>query len=210
MRLGDIKVEALKLMFVTYTDDIRAEDLPDLGGEENYRAYLLNMNGSINRCLADIESRRILPVKRISVRASSGELRRGALRVALADVAPDLFDVDRVVREDVDGYCGDCEWEREGDELILRDFDEISDYRLLYYPRLPRYAGDATNMEEVPVPDEIAAFIPYFVKGDLYREDEINDASEARNWYEAAMEQIAAARVNKVNRVRRVYSQVDL
>ncbi len=44
--------------------------------------------------------------------------------------------------------------------------------------------------EEFKLPDKIAAYIPYFIKGDIYRNDEPNEASEARNWYEQGMETI--------------------
>ncbi|MBQ8399329.1 MAG: hypothetical protein IJX08_05090, partial [Clostridia bacterium] len=39
-------------------------------------------------------------------------------------------------------------------------------------------------------PDDIACHIPCFIKGDLYRDDEPDEAGEARNFFEAAMEEI--------------------
>ena len=210
MRLGDIKAEALRLMFVNYSDDIRAEDLLDLGGQEDYRTYLVNMNGSINRCFADLEQKRVLPVKCKLLELSQGTVSGSTVRFDLAVLLPDLFDVARVVCEEPDGYCGDCAYQREGDVLVLREFDCHSEYRLLYLPKLPRVSDASDECAELPIPEEIAAFIPYFVKGDLYRDDEPNEAGEARNWYEAAMEQISVVRANKVSRVETVYSQVGL
>lgn len=210
MRVGDIKVEALKLMFVNYSDDIRLEELPDLGGQEDYRTYLVNMNGAINRCFADLESKHVLPVKVYPLETTEGLASGSSLRFDLSVLLSDFFDVSRLICDAPDGYCGDCEYQREGDTLVLRDFDQSAEYRLLYYPKLPRVTDLSGDHDELPIPEEIAAFIPYFVKGDLYRDDEPNEASEARNWYEAAMEQIKESRANKTSRVVTVYSQVDV
>ena len=51
MRLGDIKAEALKLMFINYDKKIDAEDIPDLLADDNYASYLVNMDGAIQRGL---------------------------------------------------------------------------------------------------------------------------------------------------------------
>lgn len=208
MRVGDIKVEALKLMYVTDGEDIRAEDLADLGGLENYRDYLVGMHGAINRCFSDLECKRVLPIKSYPLNASDGLASASAYKFDLASLLPDFFDVARIVRDAPDGYNGSCDFVREGNVLILHGFDRDAEYRVLYYPKLARLTPDSGDLQELPIPDEIAAFIPYFLKGELYRDDEPNEASEARNWYEAAMEQIALPVVNNINRIGTVYSQV--
>ena len=58
MKLGDIKIQALKLMFVNYNDDISIDSLPTLSTDQNYGSYLVNMPGSINRCFASIEEKK--------------------------------------------------------------------------------------------------------------------------------------------------------
>lgn len=209
MRLGDIKAEALKLMFADYDTDIIAENIPDLEGQEDLRSYLINMNGSINRCFSDLESKRVLPVKTRQLEASEGIAGAFSVRFDLDALISDFSDIARVVYENVGEYCGEMAYRREGNTLILDGFDFDGEYRLLYYPRIPRVSQATGELTELPIPDEIAAFIPYFVKGELYREDEINDAAEARNWYEAAMEQIVTARSGRQTRVRTVYSQTE-
>ena len=59
------------------------------------------------------------------------------------------------------------------------------------------------------IPENIASSIPYFIKGDLYRDDEPNEASEARNWFEAAIEEILLKKISKANKVKSVYSQTE-
>ena len=209
MKLGDIKAEALKLMFVSYGEDITAEGLNDLGGIESFRAYLVNMNGSINRCFADIERRRILPVKSIQLKSEDGDLINGRMQFDLSSTQ-DFFDIDRLIFDGAESYDGDHSYIREGDRIIICDFDENANYRILYYPTIRRIDEGFSNTEDVPIPNAIAVNIPYFVKGDLYREDEPNEASEARNWYEEAMESIENNKGNRFTHIDSRYAQVKL
>ena len=63
---------------------------------------------------------------------------------------------------------------------------------------------------ELDIPNGIAEQIPYFIKGDLYRDDEPNEASEARNWFEAAMDAIITGRTNRTGRVCTKYSLAEM
>ena len=54
MKLGDIKIEALKIMFVNYNTDLTIDELDNAMQDENYGSYLVNMPGAIIgvfRCL---------------------------------------------------------------------------------------------------------------------------------------------------------------
>lgn len=208
MKIGDIKAEALKLMFVSYTDDVGTETIEELMDQENYRPYLLGMKGSINRCLSDIENRRVLPVKSLAL---DGELAQAGRSSKRFDLPTDFYDVCRVTAESDCIYDGDHPYFMEGDTLLLRGMDADTDYTLLYYPKIRRLTESASNEAELAgVPEEIAVLIPYFIKGDLYREDEPNEASEARNWYESGMASLMRRRTEKQGRVQAVYSQVDV
>ncbi len=65
MKVGDIYIEALRLMFATGMEDITAD--PEGGGvtlamarnDAQYADLLLAMPGSLNRCLRDMEARRV-------------------------------------------------------------------------------------------------------------------------------------------------------
>lgn len=210
MRIGDIKKEALKLMFVSYTDDLGSETVEELWERENYRPYLLGMTGAINRCLSDIENRRVLPVRSYVPERSRAQVKRSSARFDLSALLPDFFDVCRVIAEGDCTYDGDHPYFMEGETLVLRGMDADTDYTLLYYPKIRRLAENVDNASELAdVPEEIAVLIPYFIKGDLYREDEPNEAGEARNWYESGMAALLQRRSEKQGRVATVYSQVD-
>ena len=205
MTVGEIKIQALKLMFVTYTEDPTEESLLRLGGDPNYRPYLINMNGAIDRCLSDIERRCILPVKMhdlvLSAEPTEGHMTRFEI------TAPDFYDVERISKEGLYEYDGDHPYMREGNTLLLQTYDATAKYRLIYYPKVRR-VSTLHDTDAIDVPDEIAAVIPYYVKGDLFREDEPNEAGEARNWYEAAMQSLVRPRATKQARVESIFSQV--
>ena len=208
MRIGDIKAEALRIMFVNNDDMIKVDSLSDLAGLENYRTYLLNMNGSINRCFSAIERKRVLPLKEF-VLSQSNALASGYFsRFDLSDLIPDFYDLERVVYECDEAYIGDLDYRREGNTLILNRVNSDGVYRALYYPRIKRLTDLSGYLEELDVPDEIACLIPYFIKGDLYRDDEPNEASEARNWFEQGIDELVQQRAEKHGSVLTVFSQV--
>jgi hypothetical protein len=205
MTVGEIKIQALKLMFVTYSDILDPEKIETLYNQENYRAYLVNMDGSIRRCLSDIEKRCVLPVKTFDLVPEVEPIPGYMTRIDIT--APDFYEVERVSKESLYEYDGDHSYMREGNTLLFHNFDTSAKYRLLYYPRIDRTKG-LSDSDEIGLPEEIAAAVPYFIKGELFREDEPNEASEARNWYEAAMLSVARPQITKQSSVATKFSQV--
>ena len=60
MRVGDIKAEALKMTGVNGGMDITYLDINGLQDDETYAAYLILMNGAINRAIDRFVSRGVL------------------------------------------------------------------------------------------------------------------------------------------------------
>jgi hypothetical protein len=211
MKYGDIKIEALKLMFINMGDDITVDKLDTYAQDDTYSGYLVNMPGSVNRCFSVLESRGVLPPESKTLTASDGVASGAFIRFNLPSLIENFYDIDRVVSETSDGeYCGDCDYQTEGDTLVLERYDdEDITYTVLYRPTIPRVESLTDDDWVIPVPENIAALIPYFVKGDLYRDDEPNEASEARNWFEAGIEEILLRKTNKVSRVKTIYSQTE-
>jgi hypothetical protein len=210
MKLGDIKIESLKLMFVNYNTDIAITDLESYMQEENYASYLVNMTGAINRCFSSIESKGVLPSKAKVLKATDGLASGAFIRFDLSELIDDFYAIDRVVYENDNGeYDGDCDYRLEENTLVLKKFDDDESYTVLYKPSITRVTSLTDNNSELDIPENIASQIPYYVKGDLYRDDEPNEASEARNWYEAAMESILSSRVSRTNAVKNVYKQTE-
>lgn len=210
MRLGEIKIEALKLMFANYNNDINIGKLQELALDENYASYLVNMPGAINRCFAVIENKGVLPVKVHELRACDGSASGVFTRFNLSEIIKDYFSMERLVYSSQSGeYVGDYDYQKEGETIVIKDFDESNTYTILYLPKIDRISAITDNETEMDIPDDIAQHIPYFIKGDLYRDDEPNEASEARNWFEAAMDAILSGKVSKTNKVSSIYKLTE-
>lgn len=192
MKLGDIKIEALKLMFVSYGEFLTTDSLPNYENDENYASYLVKMNGSINRCFADLERKRITPTR---VKIFSAEDAKNRACNAEFDIS--ALDMLELVRLDYENERGVrvspfrvYEYIPEEKRLITRKISDGECYHLVYREKLKRLGYDEANELEIELPDTITSVIPFFIKGDLFREDEPNEAAEARNWYEQATEDI--------------------
>lgn len=208
MTLGEIKIEALKLMFAGFETELTAQNLEQYGFDsDNYRMYLSGMPGAINRCFSRLEDLMVLPSRSARLDRADASVTPAFLRFDLSALLPDFYDVDRVILENEDGvYNGNCEFMREGNVIVLGN-DEDAVYTLLYKPSIKRLSQHADNSQELPLPEGIASLIPYFIKGDLFREDEPAEAAEARNWFESQIQTYVLRSEGHPERVKTVYAQ---
>lgn len=219
MTLGDIKAQALQMMgFDEYVD---ANNVDDFAEDDNFGPLLRQMWSAVNRCFADLETKRVLPLKRASLPAPTG---KGTWRRFDYSGIPDLFEVVRLVMETNYGVDDDHPFLlEEGGTLRVNDYDDTADYVVLYRPKLKRLTtnsdnstviglpmGDTDNkLENAVLPEALAAAVPYFVKSEVHRFDEPDEAGEARNFYEAAVEQYASrAEISRQGAVQTVYGML--
>ena len=71
-------------------------------------------------------------------------------------------------------------------------------------PVITSVTDDAT---EIPLPDELASIIPYFVKADVYELDEPELATQSRNIFEGMLAEYWAQEQNVEAGIDEVYSQ---
>ena len=213
MKVGKIKIEALRLMFADLDPLISPNNISDYETDDQYGDYLSAMTGSINRAINDIVSRKILPEKELEVPLGSGSRRGITLRLNLGAYLEDngknndIYDISRVIRETDYDYDGAYPYRMEGKVMVLLAPDETAHYTILYYPKI-KPVEEYENTRDLKIPDEIAALIPYFVKGELYRQDEAGDASEAMAWYEQRIAALSPYSTGTQTHVASVYSQV--
>ena len=213
MKLGEIKLEALKLMWANYGEDIGIEQLDDLMDSDTYGSYLIAMTGSINRCFADLETRKILPMASIALPAPSVEQRGQTVAYDMRALIGEYLSLERLVYESGGQTYEDADIADRmiGDLLCVPYFDtEREGYRVIYRPCLSRIYPYTDNETELPIPDRIAAFIPYWIKSELYREEEPNEAGEARNWYEAHVSAVLSDSIRPCSGVRSVYAIAEV
>lgn len=204
MNLGEIKVEALKLMYVDYVDDLGVENLESMKADANFAGIMSAMPGAINRCFARIEDLDILPLKSIAVQKSQCVQTENGLRLELDKIVEDFGYIDRVICEDETGYNGNHDYIMETDTTIFLPNKEK--FIIVYAPTLPRVLGGTDENIQIPIPNKIACLIPYFIKGDLFREDEPAEAAEARNIFESSVEAMKTKKSQRQSRIKVLFS----
>lgn len=202
MKLGIIKAEAMRLMHVDR--ELHEDNVDELSYDDNYSDLYNSVVGAINRCFGDLEMRRILPLGRVQLNDLTG---KGRWRRFRYDQIPDLFEPVRLVVEADDYLDDDHPFFLEGDgSLRVDDFDPRSDYYLFYHKKIERITTATANNKEICLPDALVEAIPWYVMGDVYRADEIGEAGEARNFYEAMVAQyVDGLNVRRQGTVRTVY-----
>lgn len=217
MTLGDVKAQALQMMgFDEYVD---ATNVDDFAEDDNFGPLLRQMWSAVNRCFADLETKRVLPLKRVELENDKAT-GKGTWRRFRYDGIADLFEVARLVVESGDDIDDDHPFLlEEGGTLRVNDYDDSANYVVLYRPKLGRLTANSGNdtviglpvgeKEKVVLPDALATAIPYFVKSEIHRFDEPDEAGEARNFYEAAVEQYASrAEISRQGAVQTVYGML--
>ncbi len=197
MKLGEIKLQTLLMMNANGMDDIRAgagitaasigEHISSLMQMEAYSDYLIAMPGAINRCFGELENRRVLaalPLMSVTLPIVTQTV--GVSRYSISENAPNLYEIERVAYSNAAGiYVRSADFIREGDTLILPAIDPSREsYTLVYRRRINKIGAYSADGEELDVPESIAEFIPYYLKAELYREDEVNEAQAARAIWE--------------------------
>ncbi len=203
MKVGDIKVAAIKLMFTNYAFDFNIENLQSLISDENYGSYIVNMNESIARAIDRIENACVVPTKRYEISIDDCEQSKRFIHFDTTKIS-DLYMIDRISAEYGNGdYAGNVGYEMEGDLLILPKADAT--YTIIYYPTIKSVDEKVADEQEFWIPDKIARLIPYFIKGDLYQEEEPDLAADARNTFEACLDDLKKPTISKQDYVDRVY-----
>lgn len=208
MNVKDIKREALRLMYDSSA--AMAEEL-QYGTDARLLELLDSMTGAINRALSDLERRlALIPVRRVTL----PEEWKHSAHTSWFDLesVADLYMPLCVSVETEAGYTGDMDYALEGRILLLPRLTDGASVTLTYAPRAVRIAPYEHSASLVGVPASLAELLPYFIKGELYRDEDPSEAGEARNLYEAGVEDyLARMRVGGSfgnGRVCTVYSQV--
>ena len=184
MKIGEIKAQALRLMFAAGSQSISPADTDDMLTEDaNAAHYLIAMTGSINRALGDIERRRVIRPRSVRLDKMREE---GGVWVFDTEELSDFLSVDHISLCDGNGYDSKVSYVMDGTRILLPPGNGV--YTLFYRHSMPRLTSSYGGEDELQgVPDRVAALIPYYIKADLFSEDEPGAATEARNWYEAGM-----------------------
>ena len=183
MQLGEVKLEALRLMFINMDKSLDIQDLQDLYDDKIYGLYLNNMTGSINRAIDRINTVRVLPLKSVNVQVKADS--NNTKYIDLSEIT-DYYDVFNLYEV---SSLRAVPFMVLDDNKIIPQVDGES-FVLAYQKKYSRISDTMADTAVLDIKDEVASIIPYFIKSDLYQEDNAVLASEARNIFEQSLEEL--------------------
>ena len=212
MKLGEIKIETLMLIFPsvsievdTDNDEALNEALLDLKQDPNFADYLVGMTGAINRCFASLEGRGVLPTTGVTVKKEQcKKVGDNWLKLDISSLVPEIAQIEHIAVEKNGLYIPRHDYLRESATTIL--FKDIAnEYTLIYTPKIKRIKNITSAQEVIGLPDEIACLIPYYLKSELVRTDDSSEASSAREQYERGIMELVSYREGYQSSVDSVY-----
>lgn len=225
MKLGEIKLESLRLMNVD-EENLILSKIEDYKTDGGYRDYLDRMNGAINRALSRFSVYKVLPTKVEEIKPSQCETIKQFLKLNLNKILSDFGSVERIgyIYERLvpsieyqtisDGvvlvpYCSSYNFKGKAETEIKNakvgdaynfdgvckfydgnawiEVDEDETFIVEYTPKLKMFDNGSDENEELEIPETLARIIPYFVKADLFEQDEPELSANARNIFESAL-----------------------
>lgn len=245
MRLGDIKLEGLRMLSAN-EENLKFEKLNEYTTDDRYSDYLDKMYGAINRAMSRIATYRLIPTKVADIVPSKGESQKQYLKLNLKKLITDFESLERVIYiykrvvpnidyetiidgeilipyrasynfkgvaekfpenakggdaynvENVCKYWNGSEWEEiEEDEL----------FKVEYMPKAQYFTSTTPNETEIDIPEVLARAIPYFIKAELYEQEEPQLSASARNIFENALAEYVAVGQGQKNRQQYVKNE---
>ena len=184
MTLADLKVQSLLLLNI---NDIKisVENLEDVESDNNYKDLFSRMPAAIMRAMNRIKAAGVIPKKTYDAAAVEDNT-----NIARYDLSTEISDFSKLVRVVVSGnnfYCGNYPYTFEGINVVLFGLRKGWNVTFIYEPKLPFINIVSDNATEIPLPEELASIIPYFVKADIYEQDEPELSTQARNIFEGML-----------------------
>ena len=214
MKLGEIKLESLRLMFAN-DEDLNINNIntiEDADGyfksvgyrqDDRYKDYLDRMPGAINRAISRFMTYKVIPTKTVEVKPSQGETLKQFLKFNLKKILSDYGSLERIIYIDKE-VVPNIDYQMLSDEEVLIPYRFENDDEVLfmveYIPILDAITVNTDNNEEIKVPEVLARIIPYFVKADLFEQDEPELAATARNIFESALTEYVSFGITRKQR----------
>ena len=186
MQVGTVRREALRLMFASYAEVTEASTVTELYQNPQYAPYLAGMEMSINRAMLRMQTLGLLSPARVVLQMTP--VVTGAVATFDLGGLPDLVGVEGLMCMADGEYTAQAyRWEG-GTTLVVPLYRKGGEYVLLYTRRLPLLTPMCPDEVELPIPDALAALVPYYVKSELYEEEDAVGAANARRYFEKGLE----------------------
>ena len=210
MKLGEIKLEALKIMNINNDSVLVLENMDAILGEKRYAKYLNNMFNCINKAIDVINHKKVLQKERVEM-ANLLIQQSGVNNRFDVSSIEDFMSVSRIVYEDENNYQERVPFEREGKLIVISNKYLPENLIMVYDTKIENITASIRDTDDVPgLTDELARLIPYYIKFELYQEDEPDLALTARNTFDQGIENLRAydEEFESFN-IEKVYSSED-
>lgn len=207
MTKGQLITACVKLMYDN--DDVQID--PDtVSSESDYASRTVNIIESINRAFIRLSLLKKLPFKVFYIDENTESINKNKTftRYNLSSLIDDYSQYERISKESALGeYNGNVSVRFEGENIVLPTLKLNEQYIVDYQPELFRLTEEDLDTKEIPYSEKILSIVPYFVKADLYEEDNPNIADYSRNLFE---QYAMALPSNDNNQIREIQSYYNL
>ena len=220
MKLGEIKLMALKLMFVDTDITYDISDMEEYYNNNNTRDKLIRMNDSINRALNLYYQRVGLPRAKKEVTLDQEGGTSTYYFNSIADLSAQIPDLQNVLKVRISSpyksTLYNANFEFEGNEITFTDLyryvtsTEAENLTIeIFYEKKPLYVTsndeDATfDFDDLNIPTDIQLEIPKYVKGEAYEEDEPQMAMYAKSEFLNYLQLVKKPKVIKQQKIRNI------
>lgn len=210
------KLAKLCLQFLEQDADIDVMNtsISELGNDDTFGEYLINMEHSIYMALVRYATSKILPLQEISFVKGTNKLR------LINESGKRLFhSVKEVYAEDEYGCIfSNIPYYVIGDKVILKKVEPSYTYNVIYHPTINELTSytkgnpiwDIDLEKELGVPDEMAINIKYMVFSDMKVEESPSMATQCKNFFESYLDAMTTTQVmnNQVEYITTDWSDV--
>jgi hypothetical protein len=160
----------------------------------DYAQEMAMLPDSINRALDQILLANVLSYKSKSVDAFKEDDENVFIRVNLDTIARDIFQIIKINYENEKGrYEDNINYDYESGRVILlpNQKHRKGKYIIVYERKFEVVTSYTPDIAELDIPDEVARFIPYFTKSELYEEDEPSASANALALFNSGLSKLA-------------------
>lgn len=169
---------------------VMIDDSFEISAKEEYADRVLPIIESINRAFHRLGQMKKLPTTKYEITYDS-TVTSNTIKVP-SSVSEQIMEIKKLLLTDQYGNVyTDIPYYFEGDLVILPNLHYGEKYTLIYQPRYVDINVDTDDTSTIDYPDYVIQCIPYFVKADLYEEDDARISNLERNTFEAYASQIS-------------------
>ncbi len=207
MTKGELIVSCLKLIENAQTE----LDSTTISSDPNYLDYTRSIVESINRGLNEVAKMRKLPKKVVIIDYTLGDIYEYYTRYDLDSIVVDGFKNDvlgiiNIVYENGPVFDFNVAPRMEGNNVLVLPRIVAGKYIITYNPRfIDRLSYEDEDTKEINIPNEILDIIPYFVKAELFEEEEADKAVLARNIFHQYLMELPIQESGRQTKVKTIY-----